>query len=239
MAVIGFSWELYTRRMDQSKNSNPALVAFIIFWLQVGLIYLTTSLHMIANYTNWHSMDLLLYKVSLVPFAFLTVPVVFFVIYIMIGNKLASGSFSAIFFLVGGFYLNIFNNNVTNIPAHTEWASIFIQEGGIAPYVYIFGIFVIPTAMILGVMFLLLIRKLPKRRKYNITTSLLATSFVIDCILVDMFTTSISMHAGLRIFILTGIVLCYLAYFPPLAVKDRLGINEIEIEESPTSKLDI
>ncbi len=113
----------------------------------------------------------------------------------------------------------------------SEWGITYAFSSELSTYIYIFGLFVIPTAMILGILGVILFRKMPKRKRYHITFSLLAISFVLDFVLVDLISTNPGVQIGSRIFILIGTTLGYLSHFTPMKIERTLGIQESNIDE--------
>jgi len=175
--------------------------------------------------------DLQLFKVTVFAFTVLSVPIAFLASYLLTGKCRYSALFSAFFFVFGALYANdIFNNGLKG-PIQTEWGTTYALSSELSTHIYIFGLFVIPTAMILGILGLILLRKIPKRKRYHITFSLLAISFVLDFVLVDLLSTNPGIQIGSRIFILIGTTLGYLAHFTPMKIERTLGIQENDIDE--------
>ncbi len=198
----------------------------IIFWVFVGLTYLPTMIRMIAAYFNYPEMDLIMYNIASIPFAFISVPLVYFIIYVIIGNRTICRMVSVIFALFGLTYLVVLNTFGVRGPMVTEWASLYTINSDVAIHIYLIGQFVIPTAMILGLLFLLFLRRLPKNLRYRTTLPLVAISFVFDFMLTDVVTVIDVMQLSARLFVLMGTILAYLAYFPPLTLQDKLRINK-------------
>ena len=92
------------------------------------------------------------------------------------------------------------------------------------------GLFVIPTAMILGMMLLIFLQRMPRHLRYRTALPLVAISFVFDFMLTDMITDIDVMQMASRIFVLIGTVLAFLAYFPPSTLQKTLGIKASQNE---------
>ena len=88
----------------------------------------------------------------------------------------------------------------------------------------------IPTAMIIGLLFLIFLQRMPKRLRYRTALPLVAISFVFDFMLTDMVTLVDAMQLAARIFVLIGTVQAFLAYFPPMTLQEKLGIKKYQYE---------
>ncbi len=107
---------------------------------------------------------------------------------------------------------------------------MFSINSDIAINIYLVGLFVIPTAMILGMMLLIFLQRMPRRLRYRTALPLVAISFVFDFMLTDMITNLDVMQMAARIFVLIGTVLAFLAYFPPSTLQRTLGIKKFQHE---------
>ncbi|MHC1570511.1 MAG: hypothetical protein ACXQS9_01495, partial [Methermicoccaceae archaeon] len=81
--------------------------------------------------------------------------------------------------------------------------------------------------MILGILLVILLRQMPRRVKYRITLLLVAMSMVFDFVLTDVIATLPELQVASRIFVFIGVVLAFLAYFPPTPVKEKLGLEVV------------
>ncbi|WP_157197278.1 hypothetical protein [Methanohalobium evestigatum] len=91
---------------------------------------------------------------------------------------------------------------------------------------YIIALFIIPTSMILGLLLLLLLQKLPRSTHYKKTLPLVGMSLVFDFMMLDVLTLTETMQLSARIFIVVGIVLTFLAYFPPDSYQKKIRVND-------------
>ncbi|TGC08692.1 hypothetical protein [Methanolobus halotolerans] len=226
ISSLAFAWVLLAKSEQYPENSRPALFSLVIFWTLVGLTYLPTCIRTIAAYTGNMEMDAILYFISAVPFAFVSVPLVFFIIYIITGSKKTGEYLSLIFTLLGAAYLAFLYQSGIVGPDVSEWASLFSINSDIAIHIYLVGLFVIPTSMILGLLLLIFLQKLPKRIRYRTVLPLVAISFVFDFMLTDVIAIIDVVQVFSRLFVLIGIVLAYLAYFPPMTVQEKLDIRK-------------
>lgn len=231
IAALSFAIELFMKRESGQKKSLPSLYAFVFFWTVVSIIYILTSLRFLSSWNESYEIDLQLFKVTVFAFTILSVPIAFLVTYVLTGKSRYSSLLASFFFIFGTLYANDIFKKGFDGPTITEWGTIYAFGSELSTYIYIFGLFVVPTAMILGILGLTLLRKMPKRKRYHITFSLLAISFVLDFVLVDLISTNPGVQIGSRIFILIGTTLGYLAHFTPMKIEKTLGIQESAIDE--------
>lgn len=228
---LTFAWVLAKNKNLEKQNSKPTLYALISLWLLVAFTYYPTALRMFAAYLNNAEVDILMYYIASIPFAFVSVPLAYIIIYVITGNKQISGYISMIFAIFGITYIMFLFTNGVNSPVVTCWASIISINSNIAINVYLLGLFIIPTAMILGILLLVLLRKMSKRMRYHTVLLLVSISFVIDFMLTDMIVTYDIMQLVARIFVLIGTILAYLSYFPPQPLQKKLGISQQKYED--------
>ena len=234
ITVSSFTFAFILSRSDQkySKKSKPALWALIAFWALVGATYLPTTIRMIAAYIGKPAIDTMMYNVSAIPFAFISVPLVFFITYVMVGKEIISKSISFVFAIFGAIYLGFFYSSGAIGPIVTEWSSIFIVNSDIAIQIYLMGLFVFPTAMILGLLLLMFITRSIAISIHRTVLPLVAISFVFDFILTDFITSVDTIQVVSRVFVLVGTTQAFLAYFPQTIFNDRGNTNENDEFES-------
>ncbi|WP_440952416.1 hypothetical protein [Methanococcoides sp. FTZ1] len=209
-----------------NNNTKPTLEALMILWALISSTYLFTAFRMVAAYSGNTELDMAIYYATAVPFAFTSVPLVYTLIYILTGNKKTSTLTGSIFATFGLTYLAFLFDKGIMQPQVSYWSSLITINSNIAIEIYLAGLFILPTAMILGIMGLMILRRVQKKHLYHTTLLLVAISFVIDFMLIDMITNIDVLQLVARIFILIGTVLAYLAYFPPMTLQERLGIEE-------------
>ncbi|WP_342305252.1 hypothetical protein [Methanolobus sp. ZRKC5] len=230
ISSFAFAWVLARSEQEHSEKSKPALWSLVILWSLVGLTYLPTTIRMIAAYLDMPTLDFMMYNLSAIPFSFVTVPLVFFIMYVIVGDKKISAYTSLLFVFFGFAYLTFLYTKGVIGPEVSTVSSLFMINSEIAINIYLVGLFVIPTAMILGLLFLIFLQRMPKRLRYRTALPLVAISFVFDFMLTDMITLTDVMQLAARIFVLIGTVQAFLAYFPPLTLQEKLGIKKYSYE---------
>ena len=236
LAAFAFAVSLHQNKKNQKEESIPTVNALIIFWSLVGTFFLFAGLRTLAAYGNFTEIEKNLYYMGSIPFAFVTVPLVYFIIYIILGDTRISLGVSTVFLIFGGIYLiALFGFGIIG-PSTTEWGSTFEINSDIAINVYLSGLFIVPTSMILGLMLLILLQRIPRRLQNKIAFSLVAISLIFDFMLLDNIAPSGSTQMAARIFIFIGVVLGFFVYFTPLSLdqsllENRLGLAQTELED--------
>ncbi|WP_407356207.1 hypothetical protein [Methanolobus sp. WCC5] len=228
ISSFAFAWVLAKSDSQHNDKSRPALWSLIALWSLVGMTYLPTTIRMIAAYNGNQQLDLIMYYIASIPFSFVAVPLVFFILYVIVGNQKISSYISLLFTLFGAAYLALVYSSGVIGPTITPITSLFTINSDIAINIYLVGLFVIPTAMIIGLLFLIFLQRMPKRIRYRTALPLVAISFVFDFMLTDMITLDDAMQLASRIFVLIGTVQAFLAYFPPMTLQEKLGIKKYE-----------
>lgn len=237
LATFAFAITLHQNKNRQKIESRPTLNTLIAFWSLVGTFFLFAGLRTLAAYGNFAQVETSLYNFGSIPFAFVTVPLVYFIIYIILGDHRASLGVSTVFFIFGSIYLiALFGFGIIG-PFTDEWGSTFEINSDVAINVYLSGLFIIPTSMILGLMLLILLQRVPKRVQNRIAFSLVAISLIFDFMLLDNIAPSGATQMAARIFIFIGVVLGYFSYFSESFDKklemmdNRLGVSQTELED--------
>jgi hypothetical protein len=101
----------------------------------------------------------------------------------------------------------------------TYWGSIYSINSDVALVTFISGLFIVPTSMIIGLMFLILFGKILDPTKTRIILNLFSVSFVFDFILANSIVQSGEIQMASRIFVFLGTVLGYMALFHPETFK--------------------
>ncbi|TQD24196.1 hypothetical protein [Methanolobus vulcani] len=239
LSSFAFAWVLARSEEEHTDKSKPALWSLVILWSLVGLTYLPTTIRMIAAYMGRENLDLMMYNLAAVPFSFVAVPLVFFILYVIAGNKKISAYISLLFALFGVSYLMLLFTNGVIGPIVSDYSSLFTINSDIAINIYLIGLFVIPTAMIIGFLLLIFLQKMPKHLRYRTALPLVAISFVFDFMLTDMITMVDVMQLVARLFVLIGTVQAFLAYFPPMTLQEKLGIKKYQYELYDDEDFDI
>jgi len=236
LAAFAFAVSLHQNKKNQKEESIPTVNALIIFWSLVGTFFLFAGLRTLAAYGNFTEIEKNLYYMGSIPFAFVTVPLVYFIIYIILGDTRISLGVSTVFLIFGGIYLiALFGFGIIG-PSVTEWGSTFGINSDIAINVYLSGLFIVPTSMILGLLLLILLQRIPRRLQNKIAFSLVAISLIFDFMLLDNIAPSGHTQMAARIFIFIGVVLGFFVYFTPLSLdqsllENRLGLAQTELED--------
>lgn len=236
LAASAFAATLHRNKKNQKEESIPAVNALIIFWSLVGLSFIFAGLRALAAYGNFTETEIILYFIGAVPFAIISVPLVYFIIYIILGDSRISIGISTVFLIFGTIYLvALFGFGVIG-PAATQWGSTFEINSDIAINVYLSGLFIVPSSMILGLMLLILLQRVPKYLQDKIAFSLVAISMIFDFMLLDNISPSGHAQMASRIFIFIGVVLGFFAHFTPgdkrfNAIENRLGLFQTDLED--------
>ena len=224
LSSLGFFITIRGERIEGSK-SKPTFYALEAFWIIISLMYIFVAARMAFAFMGSHTMDKLAFMCSMVPFAFLSVPLVYLILYLLTGSRRASGMVSVLFGMFGLFYLALLFTSSIPEPQVSYWASIISVQSIYSISLYLSLLYIVPTAMILGILLVILLRQIPKGTKYRITLSLVAISMVFDFVLTDVVATLPELQLASRIFIFIGVVFAFLAYFPPTSVKEKLGLG--------------
>ena len=236
LATFAFAMSLHQNKKNQKEESIPTVNALIIFWSLVGTFFLFAGLRTLAAYGNFTEIEKNLYYMGSIPFAFVTVPLVYFIIYIILGDTRISLGVSTVFLIFGGIYLiALFGFGIIG-PSTTEWGSTFEINSDIAINVYLSGLFIVPTSMILGLLLLILLQRIPRRLQNKIAFSLVAISLIFDFMLLDNIAPSGHTQMAARIFIFIGVVLGFFVYFTPLSsdrdlMENRFGLAQTDLED--------
>ncbi len=235
LASFAFVVSLHQNKKNQKEESLPTVNALIVFWSLVGVFFLFAGLGTLAAYGNFTEIEQSLYYIGSLPFAFITVPLVYFIIYIILGDTRISLGVATVFLIFGGIYLiALFGFGIIG-PSTTQWGSTFVINSNIAINVYLSGLFIVPTSMIMGLLLLILLRRIPKKLQNKIAFSLVAISLIFDFMLLDNIAPSGATQMAARIFIFIGVVLGFFVYFTPLldrgAMEDRFGLSQTELPD--------
>lgn len=226
LASFAFAVNLYQNKKNQKQKSIPAVNALIIFWSLVGLFFSFAGLRNFAALGNFTEIETFLYFIGSIPFAVITVPIAYFIIYIILGDTRISVGVSTVFLIFGGIYLiALFGYGIIG-PSSMEWGSTFMINSDIAINVYLSGLFIVPTSMILGLLLLILLQRVPKRLRYNTAFSLAAISLIFDFMLLDNIAPTGETQMAARLFIFIGVVLSFFVYFTQLSFDKKLEVMD-------------
>ena len=216
-----FAYSLYRRYSECNKNNSPTQISMMVIWGMIGLYFVVDIFQQLITISGNVSMQFPLYILSLVPFTLTSLPIVFFIVYILSGNKYIGAGVSSLFLVMSLIYIYIIISTEQINIISTSWGLLVLSNNNIANIIYLLGLFIVPTSMILGLLILFLLKQIPKFRKYKICLSLFSISIVYDFLLLNSFSQTGEMMIAAKIFIFLGIVLGYFANFPPKIVESK------------------
>lgn len=222
ISTAAFAYSLHKNRDMQNIKSLPSLAALIFFWAIIGTYFFFEGLRMITSYFGLLKYDVYLFDIASIPFVFISAPLAYFIIYIITGSKRTSLGVSLVFALFGAAYILLKYLSGISGPEISYWGSIYLQNSAYALLIYLSGLYIVPTSMILAMMVLILFEKVRKLKKYKVAMNLFSISFVSDFILLNSIAETGELQMASRIFIFIGIVLGFLAFFPPESLKATL-----------------
>lgn len=218
LAVIGFVYALWNYSLTQSQREKikPSIQSMTIFWTLVAAFHILAAidLFIIESGASSNTVTVL----TFIPLAFLAAPITYLVLYLLTGNKSLCWAVSIIFIIIGGLYIGI------------KFKAISEIGGSYALGIFLILLFIVPTAMIAGILVIMALRRVPKAPLYKIALSLVAMSFAYDFIVYGLMNPLNDAKAASNIFVFVALVLGFLAYFPPQQLQESLGIEEIEFE---------
>lgn len=221
ISTTAFAHMLYKNKEKWNKISQPSLKALIGFWVLVGIYFLLGCIRIILYSFGLDDIDKYIYHFASIPFVLIPVPLAFYIIYIITGNRRTSFAVSLIFTIFGVIYLLLLNKFGISGPDISFWGSAYSVNSDFAIITYISGLFIVPTSMILGLMLLIFFGKVSNSTSSKIIFSLFSISFVFDFILLSYIAQSGEMQMASRIFVFIGSVFGYLAQFQPDSIKPR------------------
>ncbi len=241
VSSLTLAWLLVKKSPEYDEKAKPALWALISFWIIVGLIYIPTTIRMFAAYQANAAMDLLFYQIASFFFAFLSVPIIYFIVFILSGNKRITRIVSIMFAVMGIIYLSILYSYGVVGPAVLDWGSLITVNSDFAIHLYLTVLFIIPTAMILGLFLLMVLQRIALGIIYKKALPLVAISFVLDFILIDFIVMIDPMQLFARTFVFIGVILAFLAYFPPEFLhkdSEEIEYEDIDLDSDDLEDLD-
>jgi len=222
VSTIAFVHSLHRKRNVQNIQSLPSLKALMLFWSLIGIYFFFEGLRMVSSYAGFLDLDVFLFDLASIPFVFISLPLVYFIIYIISGSQRISLGVSLVFALFGAAYLLLMYVSGISGPEISYWGSTYSINSDYAILIHLSGLYIVPTSMILGLMVLILFKKVAKLKKYKVAMSLFSISFVSDFILLNSIFGTGEMQMASRIFVFIGIVLGFMAFFPPESFKSTL-----------------
>lgn len=216
-----FVYSLYNRYSDCNGNNSPTQVSLILIWGMVGIYFIIDTLIQLSAFFGNTWLHLSMYMLSLIPFTLTSLPIVFLIIYILTGNKYIGVTVSSVFLIFSFLYIyTVLVTRDINLIT-TQWGWITSTNSNIANTIYLSGLFIIPTSMILGLLTIFLLKHISKYRKYKICLSFYSISIVYDFLLLSSISQTGELMIASKILIFLGVVLGYFANFTPKVVKTK------------------
>ena len=230
LVSLVYTITLYNKYCDCNENNRPTQVSSMMIWAMVSIFFIIDTARQLVAISGNETFQLQLYLISLVPLTLVSLPIVFIVIYIVSGNRNIGIIVSSIFLLFSFLYIytTIQMGGINFVT--TSWGTLAISNNAIANTIFLSGLFIVPTSLILGLLVLILLKQVPMFRKYKICLSLLSISLVYDFLLLNSISQTGEMMIASKIFIFLGVVLSYLASFPPKIIESRYDPDIIVIE---------
>lgn len=226
ITVSSFTLAWLLKKNKITKVNKPSIWSLISLWSLIGINYLTTIIVMATNYLNNQNLNTITFKLESITYTFASVSLVFFIIYVIIGNKKITTFISSIFAIFSILYLSYFHSRSIQGFIKTDYGSVININSEIAIYTYIIALFIITTSMILGLLLLLFLQRLPRETHYRKTLPMIGMSIVFDFMLLDFLTLPGNMQLSARIFVVVGIVLTFLSYFSPYIYQKKLRTED-------------
>lgn len=230
-STLSFAYLLHKNKNKWNEISQPSLKALTVFWMLVGIYYLLEGTRIGLFVLGTSDIGMYIYEIASIPFVLISVPLVYYIIYILTGNKRISFAVCLVFALFGEIYLISMYKLGISEPAISFWGSVYSVNSDLAIITYISGLFIVPTSMILGLILLIFFGKLADPLKTRIVFSLFSISFVFDFILVNFIAQTGEMQMAARIFVFIGSIFGYLALFQPESLKTRPHFIQYEGED--------
>lgn len=231
LVSLVFIITLFNNYNDCNEYNRPTQVSSMIIWAMVSIFFIIDASRQLVAVSGNESLQLQLYLISLVPLTLVSLPIVFIVIYIVSGSRNTGIIISGIFLLFSFLYIYTTIQMEGIYFVTTSWGSLAISNNEIANTILLSGLFIVPTSLILGLFVLILFKRIPMFRKHKICLSLLSISLVYDFLLMNIICQTGEMMIASKIFIFLGVVLGYLATFPPKLIKSKYIPDDVIIIE--------
>ena len=221
LVSLVYTITLYNKNCDCNENNRPTQVSSMMIWAMVFIYFIIDTTQQLVAISGNETLQMQLYLISLVPLTLVSLPIVFIVIYIVSGNRNIGIIVSSIFLFFGFLYIyTIMQLGGINF-VFTSWGSLAISNNEIANTIFLSGLFIVPTSLILGLLILILFKRIPMFKKHKICLSLLSISLVYDFLLLNSISQTGEMMVASKIFIFLGVVLSYFASCPPKLIESR------------------
>jgi hypothetical protein len=220
-----FIYSLYKKYGNCNAHNRPTHLSLMLFWGMICSYFFIDTIQQLMAIWVYETIPLQLHIASLIPFTLLCLPIVFIIIYIISGNKYVGAAVSSVFLIFGFLYIytTVQMDHINIIP--TSWGYIITSNNNIANIIFLSGLFIVPTGMILGLLALIFLNHIPPVRKHKICISFLSISMVYDFLLLSAFSQTGEMMIASKIFIFVGVFLGYLVNFPPQLIESKYFPN--------------
>lgn len=214
-----FIHSLYKKYYECNDKTRPSQMSLMIFWAMISIYFIVDAIRQLIAASGNFDLQLQLYLLSLFPLTLLSLPIVFIIIYIVSGNKYVGAGVSSVFLLFSFLYIfTVIQMKQIDIT-FTPFGSLVFSNNEFAITVFLSGLFIVPTSMILGLLTLIFLKHISPFKKYQICLSLLSISIVYDFLFLTTITQSGEIMLGYKIFIFLGVTLGYFANFPPKIIE--------------------
>jgi hypothetical protein len=227
IASFIFVYTLYKKYQNCNDHTKPTQISFMIFWSFIFIYFLIDAIRQIFIIAGTN-LQLPFHFMLSIPLTLVSLPIVFIIIYIISGNKYTGIGVSSIFLIFSFFYF-YYIVPIDQLNYITENA-ILLLNNDVASIIFISGLFIVPTSMIFGLLTLILLKRISTFRKYKICLSLLSISIVFDFLFLTSISQNIEMLIGSKIFVFLGIILGYLANYPPKLIESKCLVNITAID---------
>ena len=210
--TAAFVYMLYNKNKDRSGIINTSLKSLICFWLFVGTYFLSESVRISLFSFGIADFDKYIYLLGSILFVLIPVPLVFYIIYVITGSRQTSLAISIIIILFGTVYLATMNRSDISGPDVSFWSSVYSVNSNFSTMTLIYGLFIIPTSMIIGLMSLIFSERVSISKTNGTILSLFSISFIFDFILLNNITITGEIQMASRIFVFIGCIFGYLLH---------------------------
>jgi hypothetical protein len=225
-----FLHSLYNKYYECNGSTKPTQMGLMILWGIIGVYFIIDTVSHINSFSGNSDLQIPLYFLSLIALTLVSLPIVFLIIYIISGNKYIGAAVSSVFLIFSFLYIfTIFQMDQINI-IDTNYGLIVSSNNDLGTIIFLSGLFIVPISMILGLLALILLRRISPFQKYKICFSLLSISVVYSFLLLITISQTGEMIIASKIFIFLGVVLGYFANFPPKLIESKYTTNFSIIE---------
>lgn len=222
VASFIFVYTLYNKYQQCNDHTKPTQISLMIFWSFIFVYFFIDAVRQIFILSGIN-LQLPFHFMLSIPLTLVSLPIVFIIIYIISGNRYTGIGVSSIFLIFSFFYF-YYIIPIEKLNYITKNA-ILLLNNDFASIIFISGLFIVPTSMILGLLTLIFLKRIATFRKYKICFSLLSISIVFDFLFLTSITQNIEISIGYKIFVFLGVILGYLSNYPPKLIESKYLVN--------------